>query len=80
MQSDHQQIDLILTDEADNSLNGFSIHQMGVKLDLLALCRSARCGLQSLVELVAILIEGLPEGPGPCRWRTPCKLEALPSR
>jgi len=42
MQSDHQQIDLILTDEADNSFNSLSIQQMSMNLDLLALCRGTR--------------------------------------
>jgi hypothetical protein len=45
MQSDHQQIDLILTDEADNSFNSLSIQQMSMNLDLLALCRGTRLSL-----------------------------------
>ena len=62
MQSDHQQIDFVLTNEADNSIDRLSIHQMSLKLDFIALGRGTRCGLQSVVELVAILIEGYQKG------------------
>jgi hypothetical protein len=58
MQSDHQQIDLILTDEADNSFNSLSIHKMSVKLDLLALCHGTRRSQQLHVKVAAILIKG----------------------
>ncbi len=62
MQSDDEQIDLVLACEADDGIHRFSIHQMSDKFDTLAQCSRSRGGLQLLIEFLPIVFEDDGDG------------------